>query len=53
MNLSAEHRQDILGELFVLLSEQEEVLCEITKPSAGQEYDLRSKRINDLLGEIE
>lgn len=51
-NLSTDERQDILAEILTLLTEQDQSLHEPLEPSGQSEYDLRAKRINDLLQEI-
>jgi hypothetical protein len=51
-NLSADEKQGILDEILTLLAEQDQSLHEALEPSGRSEYDLRAKRINELLQEI-
>jgi hypothetical protein len=52
-SLSANEKQDILAEIFSLLSEQERSLSEIASTDDESEYVFRATRIDDLLREIE
>ena len=51
-NLSTDEKQDTLAEILTLLAEQDQALHGPLEPAEQNEYDLRAKRINDLLQEI-
>jgi hypothetical protein len=51
-NISISEKQDVLAEVFKLLSEQELSLRRILTTGENGECALRAKLINDLLGQL-
>jgi hypothetical protein len=50
--MSSDEKQDVLTEVFLLLSEQEQALLAPLNSGEPDEYALRAKRINDLLEQM-
>jgi hypothetical protein len=52
LNVSVEQKHDMLGEIFFLISEQEQSLREALRAQDQFEYTERAERINALLDAI-
>jgi hypothetical protein len=51
-SISTNEKQEILGEILILLGEQDRSLREILATGDQRDYTLRASRINDLLEEL-